>query len=139
SYPVRATIDGHGPGAVRHCTFSTGSFVEPITVWDEPKLLKFSVVSQPEPMNELSPYKDLHPKHLDDYLCSRKGQFLLIPLSENRTRLAGTTWYENHMEPGPYWQIFSDAIIHGIHNRVLQHIKHLSEEPETASRAGAAH
>ena len=23
-------------GAVRHCIFSTGPFVEPITVWDEP-------------------------------------------------------------------------------------------------------
>jgi len=32
AYPVNATIKGRGVGAVRHCNFSTGSFVEPITV-----------------------------------------------------------------------------------------------------------
>ena len=34
AYPVRAEITGHGPGAVRHCVFSTGPFVEPIEIWD---------------------------------------------------------------------------------------------------------
>ncbi|NBP97360.1 MAG: hypothetical protein EBU25_05975 [Burkholderiaceae bacterium] len=37
-------IVGKGVGSVRHCNFTTGSFVEPITVWDEAKLLKFDVV-----------------------------------------------------------------------------------------------
>src|SRR5207247_3347954 len=34
AYPVRARISGTGVGAVRRCEFSTGPFVEPITVWD---------------------------------------------------------------------------------------------------------
>lgn len=54
AYPINAKIEGTGVGAVRHCNFTTGSFVEPITVWDEPRLLKFDVVEQPEPMKELS-------------------------------------------------------------------------------------
>jgi hypothetical protein len=33
AYPMRAQIAGHGPGAIRHCVFSTGAFVEPIEVW----------------------------------------------------------------------------------------------------------
>src|SRR5262249_14500668 len=33
AYPIRAEISGHGVGAVRHCVFSTGPFVEPIKVW----------------------------------------------------------------------------------------------------------
>ncbi|HJT24142.1 MAG TPA: hypothetical protein VJ873_06165, partial [bacterium] len=33
AYPIRAEIKGKGPGAVRHCVFSTGPFVEPIQVW----------------------------------------------------------------------------------------------------------
>ena len=49
AYPINATIAGQGVGAVRHCNFSTGSFVEPITVWNELRLLKFSVDEQPEP------------------------------------------------------------------------------------------
>jgi len=39
AYPINAKIDGTGVGAIRHCNFTTGSFVEPITVWDESRLL----------------------------------------------------------------------------------------------------
>jgi hypothetical protein len=74
AYPINATINGKGLGAVRFCNFSTGSFVEPITVWDEPRLLKFSVDEQPEPMKELSIY-DIHPNHLHGYWVSKQGQF----------------------------------------------------------------
>ena len=35
AYPMRARIEGSGPGAVRYCEFSTGPFVEPIVTWDE--------------------------------------------------------------------------------------------------------
>src|SRR5207237_6823083 len=40
AYPVRARISGTGVGAVRRCEFSTGPFVEPITVWDPPRRLR---------------------------------------------------------------------------------------------------
>ena len=52
AYPVRARIQGNGVGAERQCVFSTGAFVEPIEVWDEPRKLKFSVTSNPAPMEE---------------------------------------------------------------------------------------
>jgi hypothetical protein len=54
--PTSAEIEGKGVGAVRHCIFTTGAFVEPITVWDEPNTLAFDVTEQPPPMKELSPY-----------------------------------------------------------------------------------
>ena len=53
AYPMRATIDGAGVGAVRRCEFSTGPFVEPITVWDPPRRLGFDVTAQPPSMTEL--------------------------------------------------------------------------------------
>ncbi len=43
AYPTSGRIVGSGPGAVRYCHFSTGDFVEPITVWDENRLLAFDV------------------------------------------------------------------------------------------------
>jgi Polyketide cyclase / dehydrase and lipid transport len=49
AYPQRARIVGSGPGAVRYCEFSTGPFVEPIEVWDEPRLLRFRVTANPAP------------------------------------------------------------------------------------------
>lgn len=127
AYPKRATIVGAGVGAVRHCEFSTGPFVEPIEVWDAPRLLKFSVTANPAPMQEWTPYKSIHPPHLIGFLESRGGQFLFTPLPGGRTRLEGTTWYQHNLWPAPYWQLWSDAIIHRIHLRVLRHIKDSSE------------
>ncbi len=126
AYPINATIAGHGVGAVRHCNFSTGSFVEPITVWDEPRLLKFSVDEQPEPMKEISLY-DIHPNHLHGYWVSKQGQFKLTALPNGHTLLEGTTWYVNKINPGFYWTLWSDNIVHKIHNRVLEHIKTQAE------------
>ena len=128
SYPMRAEIQGNGVGAVRHCVFSTGAFVEPITVWDQPKRLRFNVTSQPPPMQEWSIYSNLRPAHLDAYLLSRQGEFLLTELPDGRTLLEGTTVYQNRMWPTAYWQLWSDYIIHRIHQRVLEHIKNLSEK-----------
>jgi hypothetical protein len=129
AYPIRAEIEGHGVGAVRHCVFSTGAFVEPIEVWDEPRLLKFGVTSQPPIMDEMSPYPHLDPPHLNNYLHSRQGQFLLTPLDGGRrTLLEGTTWYQNRFWPGVYWNRWSDHIIGRIHMRVLEHIKNLAEQ-----------
>jgi uncharacterized membrane protein YhaH (DUF805 family) len=74
AYPTRAQIFGSGVGATRLCIFSTGPFVEPIRVWDQPRLLAFNVESQPPVMRELSPYPNLDPAHLHgEYLRSRQG------------------------------------------------------------------
>lgn len=123
---MRAEIDGQGPGAIRRCEFSTGPFIEPITVWDPPRRLSFDVDSQPPPMHEWSPYRRVHAPHLDGYLRSRRGEFRLIPLPGGRTRLEGSTWYTLDLSPGRYWALWSDALIHQIHLRVLRHIDQLS-------------
>ena len=126
SYPIEATIDGEGVGAVRHCTFNTGSFVEPITVWDPPHLLAFDVEQQPAPLRELS-FWDIDAPHLHDTFVSERGQFRLTALPDGRTELEGTTWYYHDIRPDFYWRWWSDYIIHRIHGRVLEHIKQQSE------------
>jgi len=126
AYPIDAKIDGSGVGAIRHCNFSTGSFVEPITVWDAPHRLAFSVEDQPEPMKELSPY-EIHPTHLHGYFVSKHGEFRLTTLANGHTLLEGTTWYVNKIKPNLYWNLWSNYIVHAIHTRVLEHIKNLSE------------
>ena len=69
----------------------------------------------------------LHPSHLHGYLVSKKGRFVLTELPNGHTLVEGTSWYQHGLEPGPYWRWWSDAIVHRIHQRVLSHIKHLSE------------
>jgi len=131
AYPRYAVLEGRGMGAVRRCVFSTGSFVEPIHVWDEPRRLAFGVVAQPAPMEEWTPYRSVSPPHLEGYFVSEGGEFLLTPLAGGRTRLEGTTWYRHHMWPAGYWQLWSDAVVHRIHLRVLRHIKRLAEGDAT--------
>jgi hypothetical protein len=123
AYPIRAEMLGSGVGAERHCVFSTGSFVEPIEIWDAPRRLKFSVTSNPPPMEEWTPYSHIEPPHLHGFLVSEGGQFLLIPLANGGTHLEGTTWYRHGLWPSGYWRAWSDAIIHRIHLRVLRHIR----------------
>ena len=127
AYPIRARINGRGVGATRTCEFTTGSFVEPIEIWNEPRLLRFGVTSNPPPMRELSPYGALDAPHLHGFLVSQRGQFALESLPAGRTRLVGSTWYQHHLWPAAYWRLWSDAIIHRIHLRVLRHIKVISE------------
>ncbi len=79
-------------------------------------------------MHELSPY-EIHPPHLDNFLVSKKGQFVLERLPDGRTRLEGTTWYTNRMWPEAYWGFLADRIISSIHLRVLKHVQSLAEQP----------
>jgi uncharacterized membrane protein YhaH (DUF805 family) len=127
AYPMRARIEGIGKGATRYCEFSTGAFVEPITAWDEPHVLAFDVTRNPEPMTEWSPYKHLITAHLRGYLIAERGEFRLVPLPGGDTLLIGTTWYRDNVWPADYWRLWSDAIIHAIHVRVLNHIKARAE------------
>jgi hypothetical protein len=128
AYPIRARIDGRGPGATRYCEFSTGAFVEPIEAWEPGRLLKFSVSHNPPAMREWSFWPDVRTPHVDGFLVSDGGQFHLVPLEGGRrTRLEGTTWYRHHLWPAAYWRLWSDQIIHRIHTRVLEHVKAVSE------------
>ena len=127
AYPIRAEMFGRGPGAERRCVFSTGDFVEPIQVWDAPHRLKFSVTSNPAPMQEWTPYPHVNPPHLHGFLVSEGGQFLLTALPNGGTSLEGTTWYRHGLWPSAYWKLWSDEIIHRIHLRVLRHIREEAE------------
>lgn len=128
AYPMSAEMRGRGVGAVRHCVFSTGPFVEPIEIWDAPRRLKFSVIASPPPMEEWTPYGSIKTEHLNGFMISKGGQFHLVPLPGGRTRIEATTWYKHGLWPAPYWRLWSDWIIHRIHVRVLDHIKQLTED-----------
>jgi hypothetical protein len=121
--PRSARIEGAGVGAVRYCVFSTGTFVEPVTHWEPGRRLSFDVIEAPPPLRELTPFAEVVPPHLDNFLDSKRGEFRLLSLPGGRTLLEGNTWYRLHLAPEPYWQLFSDGLIHRIHRRVLEHVK----------------
>lgn len=131
AYPKHAEIVGEGVGATRYCVFSTGAFVEPITTWVPGRRLSFGVEASPPPLKELTPFADVEPPHLEGYLVPRRGEFRLVPLADGRTRLEGSTWYEQRLRPEGYWVLFSDRIIRAIHRRVLDHVKRQAELAES--------
>jgi uncharacterized membrane protein YhaH (DUF805 family) len=128
AYPVSATIRGQGVGAIRRCEFSTGAFVEPITVWDEPRRLAFGVVEQPPPLTELSIYSKVYAPHVNGFFRSHQGEFRLIALANGGTRLQGHTWYSVALYPQGYWRAISEGLLHKIHRRVLDQVKLEAEE-----------
>src|SRR2546427_3511507 len=71
--PLRARIEGTGVGATRYCDFTTGSFVEPITVWEENRRLGFDITAQAPPMREWSPYRRGDPPPLARDLPAAPG------------------------------------------------------------------
>ena len=128
AYPVEARITGEGLTADRECRFSTGSFKEPILAWEPGKHFAFSVSDEPLLMKETSPYENIHVRHLEDHdFQPERADFVLVRLPNGGTRLEGTTTYQNKMWPGQYWRLWTDAIIHSIHNRVFHHVKMLAE------------
>lgn len=123
AYPVRARIEGRGVGAIRYCEFSTGPFIEPITVWNEPRELRFTVTETPPALTEFNPLGTVIAPHLDGYFDSLGGQFLLTEVEPSVTEIQATTWYTHKVAPVWYWELLSDPILHLIHKRVLEHIK----------------
>ena len=128
--PTGARIDGTGVGATRYCDFTTGSFVEPVTAWEENRRLEFDIAAQAPPMREWSPYRRVNPPHLDGYFRATHGAFRLTPLPGGRTRLEGRTRYVVEMFPQGYWTVTAGYIVGTIHALVLRHIKALAEEAD---------
>ncbi len=134
TYPISATIKGSGVGAIRYVNSTTGTFVEPITVWQKPNLLQFAIESNPAGINEWNPYSKIEPPHLKGYFKTNKGQFRLQRIGNNVTLLEGTIWYKVDFYPQFYWQLWANAMIHKVHNQVLEHIKSESEKENVKSR-----
>ena len=127
AYPLRARITGAGVGAIRHCEFSTGAFVEPITVWDAPRRLSFGVSAQPPALRELSPYARVYAPHVKGFFKAQRGEFRLVSLAGGRTRLEGSTWYTLDLYPQAYWRPIAEWLLSRIHERVLEQVRKEAE------------
>ncbi|HEU4454178.1 MAG TPA: SRPBCC family protein, partial [Longimicrobium sp.] len=133
AHPLRARIEGEGVGAVRYCEFSTGPFVEPVTVWDAPRRLGFDVAEQPAALREWSPYRTVYAPHVKGFFRSARGEFRLVELPGGRTRLEGSTWYTLDVHPHAYWRPIAEWLLTSIHTRVLQQVKRETEAAHSAA------
>jgi hypothetical protein len=137
AYPIEARLTGEGLTADRQCRFSTRAFKEPILVWEPGKHFVFSVAEEPLLMKEMTPYRNVHVRHLEDHdFRPERVDFVITRLPNGNSRLDGTTIYSNKMWPGACWRIWTDAIIHNIHHLMFEHIKTLSESDVRSELTG---
>jgi hypothetical protein len=113
------------------CEFDTGDAREVVDVWEPNRALGFRIVSQPEPMRELTLYRTFRQPHNDGYIINTRGELRIEPLPGNRSRLTGTSWYQVRLTPEVYWRGWIDSFIHRIHGRVMGAIKTRAEAPRS--------
>jgi len=90
-------------------------------------------------MKEMSPYRSIKVRHLEDHdFQPERADFVLTALPNGGTHLEGTTTYRNKMWPGLYWRLWTDSIVHSIHRRVFAHVRQLAEADARSLRARAA-
>ena len=128
AYPLRSGVTGSGVGAKRNCVLSTGVMDEIVAVWEPGHRLEFDVLTVPPAIHEVSLHGELETPHLNGYFVPQRTRFVLVELPGGRTRLEGTSWYSHRIWPEWYWTPVTRQVVHGIHQRVLEHIKALAEK-----------
>ncbi len=123
TYPTSAEIVGVDNHRFLKVNLPNSEVYAPITRYIPQQTLEFSFAQTPEPMKEMSPYKDIHPPHLRGYFNVRKGVFNLRPMPGNRTELSGTTLYQYEIWPVEYWKLWTSFILDRMHLKVLQVVK----------------
>ena len=125
--PMASTITGEGVGAQRQCVLSTGVMPEVITAWEPGKRLEFDVLATPAAMEETNPFGKVKAAHDEGYFLCKHGRFVLTALPGGRTRVEGSSWFQHDLWPQFYWAPLTKEVVREVHERVLQHIKILSE------------
>ncbi len=127
AYPVRGEVLGEGVGALRRGTFSTGTAIERITVWEPGRKLAFVVVSDVPAMRELSPYQDVHAPHVVGYFRTASTSFELMPRPDGGTDLREQTRHELRLEPVLYWLPLARYIVRLNNQRIMDYVKRRAE------------
>ena len=115
--PMQTTVTGNHLGAGRKCIFSNGYvFDEKIVTYKPEENLTFDITHQPQDPEIMG--------HIDIL----RGQFLLKDNGNGTTTLTGNSWYNLHVFPTWYYDIWAKSITRNVHLRVMDHIRELSEK-----------
>jgi hypothetical protein len=125
--PIRTELRGEGVGAIRHCTLTTGSMPERVTVWEPGRRLGWEALSTPPPLKEINPFRETNPPHLHGYYRVVYGEFAMRPLPNDRTRLYRVTRYEHRIRPAFYWTPWCNFAADRAHRYVLESVKQMAE------------
>ncbi len=126
--PVEARLYGRGVGAVRHATFERGVlFVETITAWDEGSRLAFTIKADTASIPPTT--LDRHVTIGGRYFDVLDGEYRLEDLPAGGTRIHLTSHHRLSTTIDFYAALWSDRIMRGIQERILEVIRHRCETP----------
>jgi hypothetical protein len=133
--PVQATVECRAVNCLRKCHFTQNTvFNERITRYEPGRDFSFDVEAQVGPQNLITGV-DPHVMPGGIYFETSQGRFELQPTPNGHTILRGTSWYRLHSSINWYAKPWAETFLHIIHNRVLQHVKLLSEETSSPRKA----
>ena len=119
--PVDARMEGRGVGAVRHLQWTDGvHFQEVVTKWDENRHLAWDFRFGPESIPD---HVEAHIDVDSSYLKLARGEYVLEPLADGRTRLTLTTHYRMATPINAYCQLWGRVFLNDFHSTVLKVIK----------------
>lgn len=131
--PIDARLDRHGPGATRFLTWSKGiHFREHITEWDQNRRLGWTFGFDPD---SIPVEIDRHLRPDAEASKLLRGEYVLEPLPDGRTRLVLTTYYEVSLPWNGYGRFWANRLLGDFHTAVLDVVK---ERPEGALQVAAA-
>lgn len=123
--PVNAAMEGSGPGAVRHLSWTQGiRFQEIVTAWEQDRYLAWDFRFGP---GAIPASVEAHINVSSDYLKIANGDYTLEPLPGGRTRLTLTTRYVIATPINAYCDFWGRIFLNDFHGAVLQVIKARSE------------
>lgn len=119
--PVDARMEGQGVGAVRQLQWTDGvRFQEVVTEWDENRRLAWDFRFAPDSIPD---HVEAHIDVDSSYLKLARGEYVLEPLADGRTRLTLTTHYRMATPINAYCQLWGSVFLNDFHSTVLKVIK----------------
>ena len=129
--PVEATLSHEGIGGIRHATFSAGVlFVETIDVWQPLQRLGFNIRAQTDQIPEST--LDEHVRVGGAFFDVLHGEYRLEKISDNVVRLHLSSQHRVSTDFNWYAEIWTDAIMADLQNRILRVIKTRCEQDAVA-------
>jgi hypothetical protein len=118
-YPTETSNGGNFVGADRQCMFSNGVVVkERVAEFIPNEKLTFDVAEQPTDPEAYG------------HITLHRGQFVLHDNHDGTTTLIGSSWYTLHVRPRWYFDLWTRDMSRAVHLRVMNHIRHLSEQAQ---------
>ncbi|EKO63110.1 hypothetical protein LEP1GSC082_1546 [Leptospira kirschneri str. H2] len=128
SYPVSMRIVEQNGKLFLFCNYTNGTTSANVDSFENLERFSFSFPEPQVTMKETSLYGEVEPKHIRGKVWAVFGEFRLIEVSENKTKVIATTEYVNNLGPKFYWKLWEDYLINEIHHHVLTKIKNKIEQ-----------